>query len=391
MWPQLAKYLTWQRELRRARSSGQPDPELPDLVPLSINLDLTTACNYACDHCIDWDILNAKVKHDDAELRAAIREMAERGMRSVILIGGGEPTLYPGFASFVEHLKGLDLGVAVVTNGGRNDRIAAIAPMLEPGDWVRMSLDSASNEVFREMHKPASRALTLDEICEWGPRIKAINPNFDLGYSFVITWRGAQRTEVKVVENIHEIEGGAQRARASGFDYISYKPFLERADSGSEIMDPEEMTGGRPEVVQRIRAAVDRARLLERPGFRVLESTNLRMLFENSWRDYTKQPRVCHMQALRQVLSPHGTFNCPAYRGVSFARIGEKNAYRDSGAVRETSAATAAFLDNFDASCNCAEVTCLYNETNWWLERTIESTVDLDEVELTEDRRDAFL
>ena len=78
-----------------------------DQAPMSINLDVTTACNYRCDHCIDWDILNSKWKHDEDDLRASLAQMAARGMRSVILIGGGEPTVHPRFVEFVKFLKEL--------------------------------------------------------------------------------------------------------------------------------------------------------------------------------------------------------------------------------------------------------------------------------------------
>ena len=55
------------------------------------------------------------------------------GMAS--MIGGGEPTLYPGFVPFVQFLKQLGLQVAVVSNGSRNDRIlqaACTAPRPSP-------------------------------------------------------------------------------------------------------------------------------------------------------------------------------------------------------------------------------------------------------------------
>lgn len=383
--------MEWQRALRAARHARKPEPARPDMVPLSINLDLTTACNYRCDHCIDWDILNAKVKHADDTLRAQMTEMAQRGLKSVILIGGGEPTLYPNFTAFVRHLKDLHLQVAVVSNGSRNDKIHEIAPYLEKGDWVRLSLDSGSNEVFQRMHKPSRDTLTLDEICAWIPKIKRVNPRFELGFSFIITWKGGTREDTKVVENIQEIEMAARRARDAGFDYISFKPFLERADSGSEIMDPAKMEGHRAEVVTRIRSGIDAARKLERPGFAVRESTNLRTLVSNSWEELTHQPQVCHMQALRQVVSPHGTFNCPAYRGVGYARIGDADLYKDKQSVADGVTMTAQLLDNFDASVNCAKVTCLYNGTNWWLEKLIESDQPLDSIPVETDRHDAFL
>ena len=54
----------------------QPQLELdrskvPDFAPISINLDLTTACNYACDHCVDLDILNTGIRFDHDKLLAS--------------------------------------------------------------------------------------------------------------------------------------------------------------------------------------------------------------------------------------------------------------------------------------------------------------------------------
>ncbi len=374
LWPYVVDYVAWQRARRIAKEQGLEEPALPALAPLSINLDLTTACNFACDHCIDWDILNSKVRHDDEALRASLRTMTERGLKSVILIGGGEPSLYPGFPAMVEFLKELGLQVAVVSNGSRGDRLLQIAPFLRPGDWIRLSLDSGSNDVFVRMHHPASKSCTLDEICSWVAKIKAVNATFQFGFSFVITWRGSARGNVKVIENIQEIELAAARARASGFDYISYKPFLERTGDGSEVLDPAKTEVELPFVLARIRAAIDAARTLETPGFRVLESTNLRVLMAGNWRDFTRQPRTCHMQMLRQVITPLGTFNCPAHRGVDKARLGEGAlwALGEQGVV-----GTRALLDGFDASVQCREVTCLYNGTNWWLEQLVLSSAPL--------------
>jgi sulfatase maturation enzyme AslB (radical SAM superfamily) len=388
LWPLVVDYVRWQRAHRQAEANGQPLPPAAALAPLSINLDLTTACNYACDHCIDWDILNSKVRYDDAALRESLRVMASRGLKSVILIGGGEPTLYPGFQSMVQYLKELRLQIAVVSNGSRGDRLLQIAPYLRAGDWVRLSLDSGSNEVFRRMHNPSSKTLSLDEICAWVPKIKAVNKDFQFGFSFVITWRGGARGDVKIVENIHEIEQATARAAQSGFDYISFKPFLERTGDGSEVMDPEKTEAGLQEVLARIRAAIDRARRLERPGFRVLESTNLRVLMKGNWRDYTRQPKTCHMQMLRQVVSPLGTFNCPAHRGVAKAKIGDSTVWREGGAGVT---ATRQLLDGFDASVECREVTCLYHSTNWWLEELVASSAPLPANASVQDRADYFL
>jgi len=382
-------YVNWRRAVRKAREAGEPAPEPPsEQAPLSINLDLTTACNYRCDHCIDWDILNSRFKHEEKDLEDSLTRMAERGMRSVILIGGGEPTVHPRFVHFVKHIKALDMQVAVVSNGSNGDKLLEIAPLLDERDWIRLSLDSGSNELFRAMHKPVNKDLTLDEICSWIPKIKAANDAPRLGFSYIITWAGAERDGVDVHENVHEIVMAAERAKASGFDYISVKPFLERTPEGAEVMDPSGAKAQLDEMLARIRTEVDKALALADDSFDVYVSTNLRVLEEGNWKDYTHQPKTCHMQALRQVMTPTGLFNCPAHRGVDKAQVAGVGAFKDEATACATTASLSGLLDRFDASHECREVTCLYNKVNWWLEEQIAGEGD---IEASPERLDAFL
>ena len=126
-------------------------------------------------------------------------------------------------------------------------------------------------------------------------------------------------------------------------------------------------------------------------GFTVSVSTNLRVLEAGSWRDYTKQPATCHMQALRQVVTPMGTFNCPAHRGVEKARVGDVDAYANAAMARLTAGQLSDLMDRFDASVECREVTCLYNSVNWWLEKIIEDPREEIEIETGDERDDFFL
>jgi hypothetical protein len=372
LFPQVKAYLAWARESRAAKRRGDVAPEPPALAPLSINLDLTTACNYACDHCIDWDMLNTGVSHDEASLRRSVETMAARGLKSVILIGGGEPTVHPGFVGFVRFLKALGLQTAIVSNGSRNERILEAVDVLDENDWVRLSLDAGTDATFQRMHRP-KKPITLEAICAGVRPLKERNPKPRVGFSFLIAWDGAEREAgAKIVENVDEIPLAARLARDSGFDYVSFKPFLTRADGGAEVMTLEGSAAGVAPVVARIRARVDEAKALATETFRVVESTNLRVLEAGTWRDYTAQPRTCHMQALRQVLSPLGVYNCPAHRGAEKAKVAPKDAWAGADRAPAAAASTAAILERFDASVECRAVTCLYHGANWWLERAVE-------------------
>ena len=391
LFPTVESYVDWQKSLRKAKAQGTTLPPMPGHAPISINLDLTTACNYRCDHCIDWDVLNSPIKYDFQGLLNSLGTLADKGLKSVILIGGGEPTLHPGFQECVAFLKDRGLQVSVVTNGSRNDKIYEIIDLLDDKDWIRLSLDSGSNETFSAMHKPVRADLSLDEICSWIPKLREKNPKPLIGYSYIIVWEGAEREEgVKIVENIDEIYLATQRAKEAGFSYISLKPFLTRQENGSEVMDPQ-AAAHLESCIQRIREQVDKARELQTENFRVVESINLLVLEKGNWKDFTKQPKVCHMQALRQVLSPMGLYNCPAHRGVPKAKIAGSDAFRGEQGFGRSMDQTAEILERFDASKECSEVTCLYHDVNWWIENAIEGRLDLSEDGPGEEKRDWFL
>ena len=66
-------------------------------------------------------------------------------------------------------------------------------------------------------------------------------------------------------------------------------------------------------------------------------------------------------------------------------------AYRDAEAAAKTGGELLRILDDFDASHECREVTCLYHSVNWWLEDLIEKR-DTDLATLTgEESQDYFL
>lgn len=393
--PRLKQYVQWQSEIRRRIHARLPLDDLLariDDVPVSVNLDLTTACNYKCDHCVDLDILNTGIKYDHDKLLSSLELLAKKGLRSVIVIGGGEPTVYPGFVEVMRFLKRLGLAVGVVTNGSGNAKIAEVADCLDERDWVRLSLDSGTDPTFQVMHKPR-RPITLDEICAGIPPIKRISRRFQVGFSYIITWLGAEGNGMQIHPNIDEMVEAAERARRHEFDYISFKPFLTRAEANNaEIVDLDEAKDrALAGVVERIRRNVDEARKLETPAFRVLESTNLRVLENGTHRSYTRQPRNCHMQWFRQVMSPLGLYNCPVYRNQPHGQLGEKHGYADPAGLAAMQRSTLKLIATFNATEQCKEVTCLYNHVNWFIEELVQYPEKAEELVAGVERGDWFL
>ena len=383
----LKNYVRWQIEWRNGYASNSLTLEealekAPLKAPISINLDATTACNYRCDHCVDMDILNKNINYEHELLKDSLTQLAENGLRSVIIIGGGEPTAYKGFEDIVRHLKAMNIQIGVVTNGSMMKKIEAVADVLDERDWVRLSLDSGTNETFRAMHKPGSKKCTLEWICAHIPDIKKVNPKFKIGFSFIIVWKDCETNDTKIIENVDEIITAAKLAKQHQFDYISFKPFLTRAEeNNAEIIGIDKEQSYVESVMSKIRKDVNTSKELEDDSFAVIESTNLRVLENGTYMNYTEQPHNCHMQYFRQVLSPLGVFNCPVYRHVPQALLGDKHSYATSEGFKATQTNTLRLIEAFDATSECKDVTCLYNHANWFIEDLInhpEKLVRLD-------------
>jgi Radical SAM superfamily len=339
--------------------------------PISINLDLTTACNYACDHCIDAGVLNDGRRLALGDVLSTLRNLTDRGLRSVILIGGGEPTLHRHFEPVLLEIKALGLECGIVTNGSNNGMLARLADAFTPNDWIRLSLDAADDATFRAMHRPRS-ARTLDEIYAGAGAIKRANPAVSLGLSFIVSWRGlfvtAQRSGelVELRDNVDEIAAAASLAKGHGFDYVSYKPMLSRDVEGHEVI---RMPGG--PAGDRLRARIEdqlaRARAIEDDTFAIHASLNLAAV-TTADSHLTSQPKRCYMHLFRQVVTPSGIYGCPAYRGADIDRIADGEAYATSSGCDDAIARTHELIDRFDVSVECREIECIYNSVNWWLD-----------------------
>jgi len=78
----LKEYIQWQRDLEGKFSSIEP----PLHSPISINLDLTSACNYSCPFCVDSRLINAGKTLVLEDIKKLIDTLHSHGLLSVILV-----------------------------------------------------------------------------------------------------------------------------------------------------------------------------------------------------------------------------------------------------------------------------------------------------------------
>jgi MoaA/NifB/PqqE/SkfB family radical SAM enzyme len=378
--PRLKEYIQWQRRCHL----DAPGRELPIFSPTSINLDLTSACNFSCPFCVDSKLTNAGKSLTLGEVKQTIDTLHSHGLLSVILIGGGEPTLHHDFGEIVCYIKSKKLQIGIVTNGSRLEKIEAVVDALKEKDWIRISIDAAGEEVFQNLHLPKT-GVTLNGILEKAKKVKRKNGAVSLGYSFVIVWEGVEINGKRLHPNMDEMAKSVEQASQFSFDYVSFKPCLVRfSESQRETLLKDVGKTKERDIIDQIKVHLREARHLAGDRVKILESSNLKAMLNQETDQIKRQPKKCHIQFFRTVVTPFGIFHCPAFRGVEEARIGDAGGYQSEAKFKESLLMTARSIVTFDAQEECKDVGCFYNRSNWWLEKFIRSKQDVQELEKIE-------
>jgi MoaA/NifB/PqqE/SkfB family radical SAM enzyme len=105
--PVLRGYMYGAREAHEARNSNRL---------LTIRLETNKSCNLRCRYCY------AQSGEDSAKiagfnvLKRIVSEAKELGIRSVVVIGGGEPTLHPNFRDLIAYIDSLEIIPMIFSN-----------------------------------------------------------------------------------------------------------------------------------------------------------------------------------------------------------------------------------------------------------------------------------
>jgi hypothetical protein len=252
-------------------------------------------------------------------------------------------------------------------------------------DWVRLSLDAGTETTFVASHRPKT-AISLEAILNHAQDLKARNPAVDLGYSFVIVWEGITVNDHELCQNVHEMTAAVELAQRHGFDYVSFKPCLIRLEGSQKesLLDNVQRTR-EAQIVDTIKTNLDVAKAASDGSLKILESVNLRAMLRGRIREIKRQPRRCHMQFFRTVVTPTGIFHCPAFRGVEKAKIAEYDGYTDRARFDASLDTVARSIESFDAERECGVVACFYHHVNWWMDDLIQSNRGIDDISAVED------
>jgi len=132
------------------------------IAPITLDLALTTFCNYHCQYCAALGQTGQDESMSYATALHVIKDAAEIGVRGVVLMSDGENTTHPAFVQVIELGKSLGLSMACATNGYLVGSIMAeqILPYL---DYLRINFSAGESEAY-------ARIMGVSEMHYWRVR-----------------------------------------------------------------------------------------------------------------------------------------------------------------------------------------------------------------------------
>jgi len=176
--------------------------------PITVEFSLTNKCNHKCPACTGLRDNTDKNSSIDYNLAVEIiTQLSEIGVKGVIFTGGGDPLMYNDCHTLIYYARAKGLKVGLITNGGliKDYKIDNILSC----DWIRLSIDAASQETYKAMHGVDTFKQTLGNV----RKLVKHKGNTTIGLGFLT----CKETEKEII-------AFAKLARDLGVDYCQYRP-----------------------------------------------------------------------------------------------------------------------------------------------------------------------
>ena len=229
------------------------------LPPVIANIDPTNRCNFDCIWCSDKLYRRQHPSMLSTEhLLGLIGFLAEWGVKSVDVSGGGEPTLHEDVAKVLWAAHESGMQAAIVTNGS-NMTPGLAQTIAETCRWVGFSVDAGTAKTHDKVHGLAHRTFgqVLRGMEQIRDQVDFRHTPCQVTYKFLLH-----------PENEHEIYLGAVAAREAGCHNFLLRPVCWRQITVFEDYGTEGTTGGEynlPLIQEQIEHALE----LEDANFRV--------------------------------------------------------------------------------------------------------------------------
>ena len=203
-----------------------------NIYPIEIEISPSGVCNHRCIFCaVDYIGYKPDFLRKEIILRD-ISQMSQKGLKSVICSGEGEPLLNKNMPDIANGIKACGVDVAMSTNGVLFTREVA-EECLKAFTWIRFSIASMEEESYYKIQK--GKDGDLDKVkANLAEAVKVKKDNN------LKTTLGVQC--LLLPDNMDQLPHMAKQLREIGVDYLTIKPYSQHLHSENKFeVNYEEM------------------------------------------------------------------------------------------------------------------------------------------------------
>ncbi|NBH18708.1 radical SAM protein [Clostridiaceae bacterium] len=212
-----------------------------NIYPIEVEISPSGACNHRCVFCaVDYIGYQPDFLDKDIILRD-IAKMGQKGLKSVICSGEGEPLLNKNMPDIANGIKACGVDVAMSSNGALFTKDKA-KECLGAFTWIRFSVASMERESYDKIQrgKPGDLEKVKENLTE------AVGIKRDQKLK---TTLGVQC--LLLPDNMAQLPDMARQCREIGVDYLTIKPYSQHLHSENTFqIDYEAMLALENEVKQ---------------------------------------------------------------------------------------------------------------------------------------------
>jgi len=221
------------------------------IAPLHIDAGLSKGCNIRCHYCFGVIQGNFYKKGYNKifprkPLLKYIKDAGDIGVKSMGLVGEGEPLLNPAVYDAIRIGKKSGMDMALATNGALFNRGKDGEDALERLTWIRFNISAASDDAYRKLHGSKSFDDVINNIRFCVQKKEENDLPVTIGLQSVLTPRDAEEMvplaklgkELGVDYHVIKQCSDTRDNRLGIYDklgnYSSFSDILEEAEAQSE-------------------------------------------------------------------------------------------------------------------------------------------------------------
>ncbi|MBR3601204.1 MAG: radical SAM protein [Lachnospiraceae bacterium] len=200
--------------------------EKGETYPVHITIGLTEYCCHKCVFChsefaTSDTTRNATMQRE--QLISFLKEAYECGVKSVTLVGSGEPLLHPEIEEILRDIKNIGLEIGIFTNGSKA-KGTLLNTIIDTCTFVRFSINAGDSKEHEKVHGVVGDFENIvSNVSEMVKKKKEKNLKFPTIGTQMVFYEGNYRSMVKAAKMWGEI----------GVDYFEIKPVI--AGEGNQV------------------------------------------------------------------------------------------------------------------------------------------------------------